>query len=99
MTIMKQKWSALPVSHAMEVPDRMPKARIFDPDFYRMETELLCHLSNYQVVIDGFVAGVPTENLLPVLRKGQSERAGTACRRDRDLSHSKWGTGTPWPTP
>ena len=27
--------------HAVEVPDRIPKARYFDPDFYAMEAELL----------------------------------------------------------
>jgi phenylpropionate dioxygenase-like ring-hydroxylating dioxygenase large terminal subunit len=41
MAIMKQKWSALPVPFAIEVPDRVPKERYYDPDFYRMETELL----------------------------------------------------------
>lgn len=35
------KWSALPVPHAIEVVDRVPKERYFDPDFYRMEAELL----------------------------------------------------------
>jgi len=29
------------VLHAVEVPDRIPKARYFDPDFYAMEAELL----------------------------------------------------------
>ena len=27
--------------HAIELPDRIPKARYFDPDFYAMEAELL----------------------------------------------------------
>jgi len=34
------KWSALPVPYAMEFPDRVPKERYFDPDFYAMEAEL-----------------------------------------------------------
>ena len=38
---MDRKWSALPVPYAMEVPDRVPKERYFDPDFYAMEAELL----------------------------------------------------------
>ena len=41
MAIVDQKWSALPVPYAMEVPDRVPKRRYFDPDFYRLEAELL----------------------------------------------------------
>ena len=31
---MGQKWSALPVPHAIEVPDRAPKERYYDPDFF-----------------------------------------------------------------
>jgi len=41
VAIMDRKWSALPVPHAMELPDRVPKERYYDPDFYRMEVELL----------------------------------------------------------
>jgi phenylpropionate dioxygenase-like ring-hydroxylating dioxygenase large terminal subunit len=41
MTIMEKKWSALSVPFAMEVPDRVPKERYYDPDFFRMETEHL----------------------------------------------------------
>ena len=69
MTIMKQEWSALPLPHAMEVPDRVPTARNFDPDFYRMETELLWPDSNYQRVIDEVLVVLPGEKLVPGLRK------------------------------
>ena len=41
MAIVDQQWSALPVPHAMEFPDRVPKERYFDPDFYQMEAEQL----------------------------------------------------------
>ena len=41
MAIVDQKWSALPVPYAMELPDRVPKERYFDPDFYAMEAEQL----------------------------------------------------------
>jgi phenylpropionate dioxygenase-like ring-hydroxylating dioxygenase large terminal subunit len=41
MTLMEKKRSALPVPHAVEVLDRVPKERYFDPDFYRLESELL----------------------------------------------------------
>jgi hypothetical protein len=36
-----QARAALPVPYAMELPDRVPKERYFDPDFYQMEVELL----------------------------------------------------------
>jgi phenylpropionate dioxygenase-like ring-hydroxylating dioxygenase large terminal subunit len=41
MAIVEQKWSALPVPFAIEMPDRVPKERYYDPDFYRLEGELL----------------------------------------------------------
>jgi phenylpropionate dioxygenase-like ring-hydroxylating dioxygenase large terminal subunit len=41
MAIVDRKWTALPVPYAMEYADRAPKERYFDPDFYRMEVELL----------------------------------------------------------
>ena len=33
MAVTDQKWSALPVPYAMELPDRVPKERFYDPDF------------------------------------------------------------------
>ena len=41
MAVTDQKWSALPVPYAMELPDRVPKERYYDPDFYAMEVEQL----------------------------------------------------------
>ena len=41
MAIVEKKWSALPVPFAIETPDRVPKERYYDPDFYRLESELL----------------------------------------------------------
>ncbi len=41
MAIVDRRWSALPVPYAMQVPDRVPKERYFDPDFYQMEVDLL----------------------------------------------------------
>src|SRR4051812_18391525 len=41
MAVVDQQWSALPVPYAMELADRVPKQRYFDPDFYAMEAELL----------------------------------------------------------
>ena len=43
MAIVEKKRSALPVPYAMEpeLPDRVPKERYFDPDFYDLEAELL----------------------------------------------------------
>ena len=41
MTVGGRKSTALSVPFAMDVPDRVPKERYFDPDFYRAEAEQL----------------------------------------------------------
>ena len=43
MAVVDRKSSALPVPYAMDpaFPDRVPKERYFDPDFFQMEAELL----------------------------------------------------------
>jgi len=41
MAVVDRRSSALPVPYAVELPDRLPKERYFDPDFYQMEAELL----------------------------------------------------------
>jgi phenylpropionate dioxygenase-like ring-hydroxylating dioxygenase large terminal subunit len=41
VAIVDRKRPALPVPHAMELPDQVHKERYFDADFYQMETELL----------------------------------------------------------
>jgi nitrite reductase/ring-hydroxylating ferredoxin subunit len=41
VAIVDRKSPALPVPYAMEVPDRVPKERYFDADFYRLECEQL----------------------------------------------------------
>src|SRR3974377_272530 len=41
MTVVEHKWAALPVFHAIDVVDRGPKERYYDPDFFALEAELL----------------------------------------------------------
>ena len=41
MAIVEQKWTALPVPFAMELRDRVPKERYYDPAFYALEAEHL----------------------------------------------------------
>ncbi len=38
---MDQRWTAQPVPYAIEVPDRAPKERYYDPDFFALEAEQL----------------------------------------------------------
>jgi phenylpropionate dioxygenase-like ring-hydroxylating dioxygenase large terminal subunit len=37
----RKRWTALPVPHAIEVPDRAPKERYVDPEFFALEAEQL----------------------------------------------------------
>ena len=41
MAIADQESSTLPVPYAVRVPDRVPKQRYYDPDFFRLEAEQL----------------------------------------------------------
>jgi phenylpropionate dioxygenase-like ring-hydroxylating dioxygenase large terminal subunit len=41
MTTAGDRWTPLPVPHAVSVPDRIPKERYYDPDFHRLEAERL----------------------------------------------------------
>ncbi len=41
MAIVDRRSSALPVPYAVELADRAPKERYFDPDFFQMEADLL----------------------------------------------------------
>lgn len=41
MAIVDRRYSALAVPHAMEVPDRVPKERYYDPAFFQLEVDLL----------------------------------------------------------
>jgi phenylpropionate dioxygenase-like ring-hydroxylating dioxygenase large terminal subunit len=41
VAIVDHKWSALPVPHAIQLRDRVPKERYFDAEFYQLEVELL----------------------------------------------------------
>ena len=41
MAVVDRRASALPAPYAMEFPDRAPKERYFDPDFFQLEVDLL----------------------------------------------------------
>lgn len=40
MTITEPKWAALPVPFAVEDPDRIPKERYYDPEFFELEKKM-----------------------------------------------------------
>jgi phenylpropionate dioxygenase-like ring-hydroxylating dioxygenase large terminal subunit len=89
MAMVDQKRSVLPVPFAMEVPDRVRKERYFDPDFYRMETELLwprvwqmaCRLEEIPQAGDFVEYEILDQSIIVVRTEDLSVRAlQNACR-------------------
>src|ERR1700733_14358397 len=89
MAIVDRRWSALPVPYAVEYPDRSPKERYYDPDFFQMEVELLwsrvwqmaCRLEEIPDLND-FVEYEILDQSVVVVRTGDLEVSAfqNACR-------------------
>jgi phenylpropionate dioxygenase-like ring-hydroxylating dioxygenase large terminal subunit len=84
-----EKRSALPVPFAMQFPDRIPKERYFDSDFYAMEAELLwsrvwqmaCRLEEIPDVGDFVEYEILDQSIIVVRTDGGELRAfQNACR-------------------
>jgi phenylpropionate dioxygenase-like ring-hydroxylating dioxygenase large terminal subunit len=80
MTIKDRPRAPLAVPHAVAVPDRIPKERYYDPDFYAAEAEMLwprvwqmaCRLEELPVV-GSFVEYEILEHSVVVVRTGEDE--------------------------
>jgi phenylpropionate dioxygenase-like ring-hydroxylating dioxygenase large terminal subunit len=88
MAVTEEKRSPLPVPYAVEVADRVPKQRYFDPDFFALEAELLwprvwqmaCRLEEIPEVGD-FVEYEILDQSVVVVRTDDGVRAfQNACR-------------------
>ena len=89
MAIVDQKWSALPVPHAMEFADRVPKQRYVDPDFFQLEAELLwprvwqmaCRLEEIPDVHDFVEYEILDQSIIVLRTEDRSVRAfQNTCR-------------------
>jgi phenylpropionate dioxygenase-like ring-hydroxylating dioxygenase large terminal subunit len=89
MAIVEHKWSALPVPHAIDVVDRVPKERYFDPGFYAAEAELLwprvwqmaCRLEEIPAPGDVAVYEILDQSVIVVRTEDLGVRAvHNACR-------------------
>src|SRR5271167_4721909 len=89
MAIVERKWSALSVPYAVEYPDRAPKERYFDADFFQMEAELLwsrvwqmaCRLEEIPEVDDFVVYEILDQSVIVVRTSDLGVRAfQNACR-------------------
>jgi phenylpropionate dioxygenase-like ring-hydroxylating dioxygenase large terminal subunit len=84
-----EKWSALPVPYAIEVPDRAPKERYCDPDFFALEAEQLwsrvwqmaCRLEEIPGPGDYVTYDILGQSVIVVRGEGGEVRAfHNACR-------------------
>ena len=89
-----------PVPFAMEVPDRVPKERYFDPDFYRLEAEALwprvwqmaCRLEEIPAVND-FVEYEILDQSVVVVRTARVRGAGVPERLSPPGRQDRGGPG------
>ena len=89
MAIVDRKWSALPVPFAIEVPDRVPKQRYYDPSFFQLEAEMLwsrvwqmaCRLEEIPEPGDFVEYEILDQSIVVVRAEDRSVRAyQNACR-------------------
>ena len=89
MATVDRGMSALPVPYPIQVPDRIPKERYFDPDFYQMEAELLwprvwqmaCRLEEIPEPLDFVEYEILDQSVVVIRTEGGDIRAfQNACR-------------------
>jgi glycine betaine catabolism A len=103
MALVDHKRSALPVPHAMERPDRAPKGRYTDREFFRLEAEQLwprvwqmaCRLEEIPEPGDVVTYEILDQSVL-VLRNvdGEVRAFQNACRHRGVTLVEGWGTCT-----
>jgi phenylpropionate dioxygenase-like ring-hydroxylating dioxygenase large terminal subunit len=87
--LIEMDWTPLPVPWAVQTPDRIPKQRYFDAEFYAMETELLwprvwqmaCRLEEIPKPGDFVEYEILDQSVIVVRIDGETVRAyDNACR-------------------
>jgi glycine betaine catabolism A len=88
MAMVDRKRAALPVPYAMDVPDRVPKERYYDPDFYQMEVDHLwprvwqmaCRLEEIPEVHDFVTYEILDQSVIVVRTADGVAALANACR-------------------
>jgi phenylpropionate dioxygenase-like ring-hydroxylating dioxygenase large terminal subunit len=62
------RWPAIPAQDFSNLPRQQRGLHAWGFEYMRLSAELEGHISNCQRVVDGFLAGLPHERLLPALR-------------------------------
>ncbi|HWF14682.1 MAG TPA: aromatic ring-hydroxylating dioxygenase subunit alpha [Acidimicrobiales bacterium] len=63
------RWPPIPTQDFSNLPKQQRGLHARSFEYMRLSEQGEGHISNYQRIIDGFLAGLPTEQLLPELRK------------------------------
>jgi hypothetical protein len=63
------RWPPIPTQDFSNLPKQQRGLHARSFEYMRLSERNEGHISNYQRVIDGFLAGLPTDKLLPALRK------------------------------
>jgi phenylpropionate dioxygenase-like ring-hydroxylating dioxygenase large terminal subunit len=63
------RWPPIPTQDFSNIPRQQQGLHAMGFDYMRLSGELEGHISNFERTIDGFIAGLPHEQLLPALRE------------------------------
>jgi hypothetical protein len=63
------RWPPIPTQDFSNLPKQQKGLHAKGFEYMRLSSGLEGHISNCQRVVDGFLAGLPYERLLPALRK------------------------------
>ena len=73
------RWPPIPAQDFSNLPRQQQGLHAKGFEYMRLSERAEGHISNFERTIDGFLAGLPYEQLLPALHDGQREPA-RACR-------------------
>jgi hypothetical protein len=62
------RWPAIPAQDFSNIPRQQKGLHQKGFEYMRLSSKLEGHISNFQRTIDGFLAGLPYERLLPAVR-------------------------------
>ena len=63
------RWPPIPTQDFSNIPRQQQGLHAMGFDYMRLSGDLEGHISNFERTIDGFIAGLPHEQLLPALRE------------------------------
>ena len=89
------RWPPIPAQDFSNLPRQQQGLHAQGFEYMRLSERAEGHLSNFERTLDGFLAGLPYDQLLPALPRGQREPPRAADRRHRLLRSSRSGRARP----